>query len=270
MFIQPIPIFQDNYIWLIINPKNKSVIAVDPGDAKPLLHFLKENQLLLDAIFITHHHADHTGGISELLNHFSVNVYGPKSENIAGVSHPVSEPDLFALSSVNKSNHSETAIMDSVSVVEVLDLPGHTLGHIAYYIPGHLFCGDTLFSAGCGRIFEGTPEQMFRSLQKIRALPNDTNIYCTHEYTLQNLKFAQTVEPSNQKIRNKLQGVLELGRSNIPTLPTLLRIEKQVNPFLRCHVKEVVFHVEQHFGLKFSDSVHVFQYLREWKNHFTG
>lgn len=257
MHIQLIPIFQDNYIWLIINSEQKSVIAIDPGDAEPLIDFLRTNQMRLEAILITHHHDDHTGGLLELQKHFLVDVYGPKSERISGVTHQVSEADLITLPSVK-------------APINILDIPGHTLGHIAYYMPGFLFCGDTLFSAGCGRIFEGTPEQMYHSLQKISALPDNTNIYCTHEYTLQNLKFAQAVEPSNQQIQAKLHEVMALRGLNTPTLPAHLWEEKQINPFLRCHISEIVQHVETHFGLKCSTEVQVFEYLREWKNHFTG
>jgi hydroxyacylglutathione hydrolase len=253
--IQYIPIFQDNYIWLIINTSQNRVIAVDPGDAMPLVNYLTENKLQLEAILITHHHFDHTNGIKALTDYYAVDVYGPKHEIIQGVTHGVSEPDTISFSFL-------------APPFTVLDIPGHTLHHIAYWLPGLLFCGDTLFSAGCGRIFEGTVEQMYHSLQKIAALPDATKIFCTHEYTLKNLKFAQLVEPHNEKIQLKIQNAITMRNENRPTLPVLIGEEKEINPFLRCHIEEIIQSVEKHTGLTLNNPLEVFKYLREWKNGF--
>ena len=250
-----IPIFNDNYIWLIINSIEKKAIAIDPGDANPLLHYLQSNQLDLAAILITHHHSDHTQGISALKREFSIPVYGPKNEQITGLTHKVEEGDRIHIPAFDRVFH-------------VLNIPGHTLDHIAYTLPGLLFCGDTLFSAGCGRLFEGTAQQMYHSLQKLAALPDKTDVFCAHEYTLQNLKFAQVVEPNNQWIQNKIRQVSALRQDNRPTLPSRINEEKRINPFLRCEVADVIEAVGKWAGLKLDDPVQVFKYLREWKDGF--
>lgn len=255
MYIRYISIFKDNYIWLIIDNTQTHVIAVDPGDAHPLLAFLKVNKLQLAAILITHHHLDHTGGVGELIRHYPVAVYGPHNAVIPGITNPVKEPNILTFPFLE-------------SPFSILATPGHTLDHIAYLISGMLFCGDTLFSAGCGRVFEGTVDQMVNSLQKIAALPDETKIYCTHEYTVQNLKFAQLVEPNNKKIQNKIKEALALRQVNLPTLPSCIGDEKAINPFLRCHIKEVIDSVENHAGFKLNNAIDVFKYLREWKNDF--
>jgi hydroxyacylglutathione hydrolase len=252
MNIQSIPIFKDNYIWLIVGAK--SAVAIDPGDAKPLQDFLHKHDLSLDAILITHYHSDHVGGILDLKEEYNPNIYAPKSEQVQGITQQVSGGDELLLSSINKT-------------LSVLDIPGHTLGHVGYYMPGILFCGDTLFSAGCGRIFEGSPQQMFDSLQKLAALPDETLVYCTHEYTAKNLEFAKTIEPSNTAIENKLNAVLELRKNNTPSIPTTIGEEKKYNPFLRCYRPEIVLHLENYFGLKISSSVEAFKYLRQLKDN---
>ena len=168
MEIIPITALKDNYIWAIIDSQKKSALVVDPGEAKPVIDFLKQQQLTLVGILITHHHWDHTNGITELKEKFNIPVIGSAKENVSGVTKSVKEPDMIDLN--NK-------------IFYVLDIPGHTLGHIAYYGLNSIFCGDTLFSAGCGRLFEGTPEQMYMTLQKMAALPDVTKIYCGHEYT---------------------------------------------------------------------------------------
>ena len=255
--IHPIPIFKDNYIWLIINPIKKKVIAIDPGDSEPLQAYLQSNQLDLEAILITHHHWDHTQGIGVLKQKYNAVVYGPKNKQIDGLTHMVEEGDIIHIPSFETS-------------FTILNIPGHTLDHIAFILPGLLFCGDTLFSAGCGRLFEGTPQQMYHSLQKLASLPDETKVFCTHEYTLQNLKFAQIVEPNNKRIQNKLSHVMALRQGNNSTLPSVIKEEKEVNPFLRCHVKEVVESVEKWAGVKLEDPIQIFKYLREWKDGFVG
>ena len=192
-----IPIFQDNYIWVLQSPVERNVIAVDPGDATPLIEYLSKHQKTLQAIFITHHHADHTQGIAALKMRYQTPIYGPKTECIEGVTHAVQEGDVFHIASFPDA-------------FTVLDIPGHTLGHIAYYFPGAVLCGDTLFSMGCGRLFEGTAEQMLHSLHKIAALPDDTKVYCTHEYTLKNLQFAARVLPDDTAIVEKLHQVMAI------------------------------------------------------------
>ncbi len=255
MNIRYVPIFNDNYIWLIVDSTQTKAIAVDPGAALPLRTFLKAHGLQLAAILITHHHRDHIDGIGELISDDPVPVYGPHSAVIAGITHRVSESDTLVFPFL------ESSLM-------VLETPGHTLDHLAYLVSGMLFCGDTLFSAGCGRVFEGTVEQMVHSLQKIAALPDETKIYCAHEYTLKNLQFAQMVEPHNRKIQDKMQDVTALREANLPTLPSSLGDEKAINPFLRCDSPEIIASVEHHVGFKLYSYGDVFQYLREWKNEF--
>jgi hydroxyacylglutathione hydrolase len=251
--IQFVSIFNDNYIWLIINSIKRSVVAIDPGDAEPLLHYLQANQLDLAAILITHHHFDHTQGIDALKREFNIPVYGPKNGQIKGLTHTVEEGDRICIPSFGTE-------------FNVLNIPGHTLDHVAYIAPGLLFCGDTLFSAGCGRLFEGTAQQMYHSLQKLAALPDETKIFCAHEYTLQNLKFAQLVEPNNQWVQARLKQVIVLRQDSQPTLPSSIEAEKRINPFLRCDVKEVIKSVEDWVGFQLEDPVQVFKYLREWKD----
>ena len=255
MEIRYLPVFKDNYIWLIIDNAHTKAIVVDPGDAPPLLRFLQEKQLECAAILVTHHHRDHTNGVTELIHHYPVPVYGPENSVMSGITHPVKESDCLSFPFLE-------------SAFTVLATPGHTLDHIAYLVSGMLFCGDTLFSGGCGRVFEGTAAQMLDSLQKIAALPDETKVYCAHEYTLQNLKFAQLVEPHNLAIQDKMQQVIALRRANLPTLPSSIRDEKTINPFLRCHIKEVIASVENQVGFKLNNRLDVFQYLREWKNNF--
>ena len=256
MEIRYLPIFKDNYIWLILDATQTQVIVVDPGEASSLLDFLKKHRLQLAAILITHHHHDHTHGISELTRHYSVPVYGPNKVLVPGITHVVQEHDRLVFSCFE-------------SPFSVLATPGHTLDHIAYLVSDMLFCGDTLFSAGCGRIFEGTVEQMADSLQKIAALPDETKLYCAHEYTMQNLQFAQVVEPHNQVIQDKMKEVRALRKANQPTLPSCIRDEKAMNPFLRCHIPAIIENVEHNVGFKLSNAIDVFKYLREWKNNFS-
>ncbi len=219
--ITPIPALKDNYIWAIINRTNNTVLIVDPGEAEPVNTFLHEHKLTLSGILLTHHHWDHTNGAASLSKQHHVPVIGPEKDRIAGLTRAVHEGD-------------EVNIAGFPLTFKVMEIPGHTLGHIAYYSPGMLFCGDTLFAAGCGRIFEGTPPQMFATLQKLAALPDDTNVYCAHEYTVNNLRFAEVVEPDNANIQKRMQKVRELREQQLPSLPSTLGEEKATNPFLRC------------------------------------
>ena len=217
---------------------------------------LKNQQNLdLAAILITHHHTDHTGGISDLTRNKTLAVYGPTHSRISGITHPLSEPEQLTLPFLP-------------APIRVINTPGHTLDHIAYSLPDVLFCGDTLFSAGCGRLFEGTASQLMASLQKIAQLPDTTRIFCTHEYTLQNLQFAAHVEPSNLAIKHKQQQVASLRNANQPSLPALLGEEKIINPFLRCHVGEIIRSAEAYAGHPLRSPLEVFTLLREWKNQF--
>jgi len=256
--IIPIPAFKDNYIWAMVKVNGTGIAVIDPGDAKPVLTYLHNNQLSLNAILITHHHWDHSGGIAALSDQFkNIPVYGPASENIPGLTHPVKEGDIIALPAFALS-------------LNVYDIPGHTLGHVAYYGSEMLFCGDTLFSCGCGRLFEGTPTQMVASLDKIKKLPLNTQIYCGHEYTLANLAFAQTVEPQNAYIAAKIAAVKSLRAQNYPTLPVTLASELQTNPFLRCTEPTVIKAVEQHTNLTLHSPIDVFTHLRAWKDQFVS
>lgn len=253
--IFPIPILKDNYVWVIADTKENAACIVDPGEARPVSDFLQKHKMILKGILITHHHWDHTNGIVELKNEYDVPIIGPAQENITGVTLPVHEQDT-----VNVANFP--------LAFQVMAIPGHTLGHIAYYAHEMLFCGDTLFASGCGRIFEGTPEQMYASLQRIASLPNDTKIYCAHEYTLNNLRFAETVEPNNYQIAERIKRVNEIRKKNLPSLPSLLAEEKETNPFLRCNSQELIETVEKHAHATLSGPVAVFASLRKWKDGF--
>lgn len=248
-----IPALKDNYIWAIVDDTSHSVIIVDPGDATPVIDFLKQKHLSLAAILITHHHWDHTNGVAELVNHFNVPVYGASKKNIPQVTNEVHDGDQISIGDLH---------------FQVLAIPGHTLDHVAYYAPDILFCGDTLFSSGCGRIFEGTPEQMYQTLQKLAALPADTKIYCGHEYTLNNLRFAQVIEPRNVEVDRRLQQIKLLRDNNLPSLPSLLSNEKKTNPFLRCDSPEVKTSVEKYAEQLLDNPVSIFTYLRKWKDQF--
>jgi hydroxyacylglutathione hydrolase len=252
--ITPIPAFTDNYIWMMTSPDVYLASVVDPGDAAPVLSVLKANNLRLENILITHHHPDHTGGIEELLHHYpNCNVYGPANENIPAKTQALVEGDRV---DVNGQRF------------EVIDIPGHTAGHIGYYADEVLFCGDTLFSGGCGRLFEGTPAQMCQSLAKLAALPDSTQVYCTHEYTLANLKFAIAVEPENQKLQQCQQRASILRSKNNPTLPTSIGLEKLINPFLRTQEKSVVAAAESYVGNTIEEQIEVFAAIRRWKDNF--
>ncbi|MCE0494403.1 hydroxyacylglutathione hydrolase [Vibrio salinus] len=249
--IKSIPAFNDNYIWLIKNRDGYCAI-VDPGDAKPVIRYLKEHNLELKAVLITHHHNDHIGGISELLRHYpSINIVGPENEAIPSLTHKVKEDD-----SIDLFDHTFT----------VMDLKGHTSGHIGYLSNDMLFCGDVLFSAGCGRVFEGTMNDMYQSLNKIKNLPDDILVYCAHEYTASNIAFALAVDPENKALLAYRDEVNHKRANNKPTIPVHLSLEKQINPFLRVQEKEIIKSVSNRTDE--TDELSVFTALREWKNGF--
>jgi hydroxyacylglutathione hydrolase len=249
-----IPAFNDNYIWALVDDDRQQAIIIDPGDATPVLAFLAQRKLTIGAILITHKHHDHTGGIQILLDAFpDVPVFANSAEGVAHTTKTVLDSDVIT---INK--HAFT----------VIAIPGHTLGHVAYYCPPYLFCGDTLFGNGCGRIFEGTAQQMLSSLQKLMALPDDTQIYCGHEYTLSNIKFALDVEPDNSQLQNRLIEAKKLRSENNPTVPSLLQLEKATNPFLRCSEPAVIEAVTNYAGKQLRSEVEVFATLRQWKNAF--
>lgn len=254
--IHPVPAFRDNYIWVIHNQDYAAV--VDPGIPSPVIDYLQSEKLQLCAILITHHHSDHTGGVTELMQSFDIPVYGPYNESIAGVTYPLRENDSVQLEEIALN-------------LSIIDIPGHTRGHIAYYGTAPfamVFCGDTLFSCGCGRIFEGNAAQMYQSLQKLCQLPDDTRIYCTHEYTLGNIRFARKVDPRNRELIELEIAAQQLRQNNIPTIPTRLSLEKAVNPFLRCDQPALINSAQQHAAMPLSDPLGVFSVLREWKNNF--
>lgn len=255
MSVVPVPAFNDNYLWLIHN--GESAVVVDPGDAVPVLAALRARKLSLAAILLTHHHADHVGGVPSLLRHASVPVFGPRSERIIGVSVPLTESDRV---------HIPELALD----LSVLDVPGHTSGHIAYIAQqqGWLFCGDTLFAGGCGRLFEGTPAQMFASLVKLASLPDDTQVFCAHEYTLANLRFALAAEPDNALLRTRIATEQAKRERGEPTVPSSMGLEKATNPFLRSHMASIVTRLQASGRLDGSDPEAAFRALREWKNDF--
>ena len=217
--VEPIKAYDDNYIWLIST--NEGSIIVDPGESKKIIKGIDENKINLKGILITHHHFDHTNGIQDLLNIDDFDVYGPVN-NINGINKKVRESDKFSIIGID---------------FEVIDLPGHTLDHIGFYSFNNgnpiLFCGDTLFAAGCGRVFEGTYEQMYTSLNKIKSLPEETKIYCGHEYTLNNSKFCIKNDPDNQNLQKKIEQIKKLTSNGLPTIPTTIKEELDCNIFLR-------------------------------------
>lgn len=255
---QGIPAFEDNYIWLIQGAQRPQIAIVDPGDATPVLDAIKANKLEPVAILITHHHWDHTGGIADLLAQYPMPVYGPAQETIPHLSQ-----------ALNDGDHIHIAGLDAH--LQVLDVPGHTAGHIAYYCEnpgaqGMLFCGDTLFAGGCGRLFEGTPGQMQVSLSRIAALPDDTAVYCAHEYTEANLTFARIAEPDNEYLRQRQVEVQERRLQGLPTVPSLLGLEKATNPFLRFDEPSIIRAAEGFSGRRLDNATDVFASVRHWKD----
>ena len=250
--VEPIKAYTDNYIWLVST--NEGSIVVDPGESKEILNLIDSNKIDLKGVLITHHHYDHTNGLLDLTNKINLEVYGPKK--IEGINNIVKESDKFSLIGID---------------FEVIEIPGHTLDHLAFYSSNNkdpiLFCGDTLFAGGCGRVFEGTFEQMFKSLKKISNYPKETKIFCGHEYTLSNLKFALEVDKDNKQLSDEYINVKKLISSDIPSLPTNLNKELKVNPFLRCNEINIKNKVIDKFDI-IDDELEIFTALRKWKDNF--
>ena len=250
--VEPIKAYTDNYIWLVST--NEGSIVVDPGESKEILNLIDSNKIDLKGVLITHHHYDHTNGLLDLTNKMNLEVFGPKK--IEGINNIVKESDKFSLIGID---------------FEVIEIPGHTLDHLAFYSSNNrdpiLFCGDTLFAGGCGRVFEGTFEQMFESLKKISNYPKETKIFCGHEYTLSNLKFALEADEDNKQLADEYINVKKLISSDIPSLPTNLNKELKVNPFLRCNEINIKNKVIDKFDI-IDDELEIFTALRKWKDNF--
>ena len=251
--IHPVRAFADNYVWTLRRGSRAAV--VDPGDAAPVLAYLRAEKLQLSAILNTHHHADHVGGNVELLAHYKVPVYGPRDERISTVTHRVGEGERFTLP-------------DFDIEFQVFEIPGHTRTHIAFYGDGMLFCGDTLFACGCGRLFEGTPAQMHASLGKLAALPGDTQVYCGHEYTLANIAFARVVEPDNEALLKREFAEREKRGRNLPTVPSTIALERATNPFMRSEIPAVVAAANKRSPTPHLTPIDVLATIRDWKNSF--
>ena len=256
--VLPVPAFNDNYIWLIA--RGTIAVVVDPGDAKPIEAVLHERGLELAAILLTHHHADHMGGVAAMsaARPRGLEVYGPRAENIPGVTIPLDDGDIVSLTTLDLS-------------FDVIAVPGHTRGHIAYHEAGStpmLFCGDTLFAAGCGRLFEGTAAQMHASLDRLAALPAETRVYCAHEYTQSNLRFARAVEPESRALIDRERSVMATRATLQPTLPSTIALERATNPFLRADEPTVRDAAERHSPGAGASSLATFTALRRWKDSF--
>ena len=247
--------FDDNYIWLIKDSQSAHCIVVDPGDAHPVLEILEAQQLIVDAVLLTHHHHDHVGGVETLLS--------AQDENIK----VYSKNRLFSQSQLVKEGQTLTFFENRFSL-KVMELPGHTLDHLAYYNESLLFCGDTLFSGGCGRVFEGTHEQMFAALTRLAALADTTQVYCAHEYTQSNLIFALQLEPENKELLNYIQLVGKKRQQGLTTIPTTIGLEKQINPFLRCQQRSLVDALQKQLAQPLTSPAACFRALRLYKDRF--
>jgi len=254
--IEPIPAFNDNYIWLLRRSDSPEAVVVDPGDAAPVLEALARRDLRLTGILVTHHHPDHVGGLARLVAETAPTVYGPHNPAISGLDRRLGAGDRIEL--LGRS-------------FEVMEVPGHTLDHIAYFSAGEpplLFCGDTLFAGGCGRLFEGTAPMMHRSLQSLAALPPETRVYCAHEYTLANLAFARAVEPDNADVVNRQAQAQAMRARGEPTVPSSIALERTTNPFLRCDDAALVASLRCQGRLRGEAPEEVFAAVRGWKDSF--
>ena len=246
--------FDDNYFWLIKDEKSMRCIVVDPGDATPVIEVIESQNLILESILLTHHHHDHTGGVKQLLTIFpNASVFSKNA--------------LFEFSQQVKEGD-ELTFFDGHFLLSVLETPGHTLDHLVYYNQDSVFCGDLLFSGGCGRIFEGSAEQMFASLLKVSQLKDDTKVYCAHEYTQNNLVFAHHIEPNNTDLINYIQQVSKIRQQGMPTIPTTIGLEKRINPFLRCEENSLTMQLQQRLSKPLSSPIECFRELRQYKDRF--
>jgi hydroxyacylglutathione hydrolase len=251
--IHAVPAFKDNYIWMLVD--GRDAVAVDPGDAAPVEAFLAERGLALAAVLATHHHADHVGGLPALATRWKCPTFGPAREVSAALDRRLVEGDRITVPGIGIE-------------LAALDIPGHTAGHIALAGAGLVFCGDTLFACGCGRLFEGTPAQMVDSLGKLARLPGATRVYCGHEYTIANIRFAEAVEPGNAALAERKAREESKRAGGEPTLPSTIAEELATNPFLRCDEPEVVAAARRHAGRPLASPIEIFAELREWKNAF--
>ena len=254
--VEPIPAFNDNYIWLLHDADTREAFVVDPGDAAPVMAVLSQRQLNLQGILITHHHFDHVGGVAALRAEYDPVVFGPHNPAIEGIDHQLGAGDRIEV-----LGHA----------FEVMTVPGHTLDHIAYFHAGEqplLFCGDTLFAGGCGRLFEGTPPMMLASLESLAALPPETQVYCAHEYTLANLAFASAVEPDNAALTARIAQAESTRAKNEPTVPSDIALELATNPFLRCKQQDLLDSLQSQGRLVPGDTADVFAAVRGWKDNF--
>ena len=255
--ITAVPALQDNYIWIVHNDRHAAV--VDPGEAQPVLAFLNARRLQLEAILCTHRHADHTGGIAKLREVYNVPVYGRRHPGNPHITHDLRESGQLKL--------------DAPAInFDIIEIPGHLDDHLAFIAPGILFCGDVLFGAGCGRNFEGTVAQLHHSLQRLAQLPGDTRVYCAHEYTAANLRFALACEPDNEAVQQRIAATRKMRAANQPTVPSTISLEKATNPFLRCTQPEIIRTLQQR-GLTDTSEIGVselgvFTALRAWRNQF--
>lgn len=256
--IVPIPALTgtyDNYIWIVHDGIN--AIIVDPGDATPVLAYLQAHQLKLSAILITHRHNDHIGGIPKLLEVYNTRVYGPRSELIPAITHHIGEGDHIEIEELGLR-------------FDIIHVPGHLPEHIAYIGNGMLFCGDIIFGCGCGKMFVGTPQEFHHSLERLAALPEDTKVYCAHEYTESNIRFALLCEPGNAQLQQRQRDAHALRQQDLPTLPSTIALEKATNPFMRCGQPGIIANVMRHFELPTApaDETAVFAALRAWRDRF--
>ena len=253
--VVPVRAFNDNYIWTLRD--HSHAVVVDPGDARPVLDYLAAESLELAAILITHHHNDHIGGVKKLIDSRDVPVFGPLDDRVPDVTQRLKQGDVITLP------HFDIRL-------SVMEVPGHTRTHIAFYGEDMLFCGDTLFAAGCGRLFEGSPQQMHDSLSKFKLLPDTTRVYCAHEYTLSNIRFARAADPDNADLRAWEARAQALREVDTPTVPTTIALERATNPFMRCSEIGVITSASQRAGKPLKDPVSVLATIREWKNTFQG
>lgn len=254
--IQPIPAFNDNYIWLLRNESSRQAFVVDPGDAQPVIDVLINQDIDLTGILVTHHHFDHVGGLPALCDKYHPVVYGPHNPAIEGITRRLAAGDTLEVLGLG---------------FEVLEVPGHTLDHIAYVHRGSspaVFCGDTLFAGGCGRLFEGTPAMMLQSLESLAALEPETRVYCAHEYTLANLAFARAVEPNNPSLAARIDAAKATRERGEPTVPSEIALELATNPFLRCNEPALQASLRKQGKYPGEDNAEIFAAVRGWKDVF--